>query len=96
MSLTLCSKTDAKTLRYEGTVTLPASGVLGEVEILHNGELARLWLDGKDLGIRMWKPYTFPGGEALSQGTHTFRVDVTAGLSSQPVEESPVVKYQVI
>ena len=95
-TLPFLGQADAKTLRYEGTVTIPASGTLGEVEILHNGEQARLWLDGKDLGIRMWKPYTFPGGEVLAQGIHTFRVDVTAGLSSQPVEQNPVVTYQIL
>ena len=54
-----------------------------------------LYLDGKYLGIQMWKPYTFDCDEALTAGTHTLRVEITAGLSSQPEEAPTTVKLQL-
>jgi hypothetical protein len=94
--LTFTQQTDRKTLCYEGSFTLAAEKTLAQAQVLHNGELARLWVDGKDMGIQMWKPYTFSCNETLTAGEHTVRVAVTAGLSSQPTEAPTQVNLQLI
>ena len=96
VSLVYSRQTDDKTLCYEGTITLSDAVTLGEVEILHNGELARLWIDEADMGTQMWKPYRFTCGGSLAAGDHAFRVAVTAGLSSKPVQAPTYLKLQLI
>ena len=96
VSLTYTEQLDAKTLCYEGSFTLAEDKTLSHAQVLHNGELARLYLDGKYLGIQMWKPYCFDCDEPLTPGEHTLRVEVTAGLSSQPAQAPTTVKLQLI
>ena len=96
VSLTYTEQLDAKTLCYEGSFTLAENKTLSHAHVLHNGELARLYLDGKYLGIQMWKPYCFDCNEPLAAGEHTLRVEVTAGLSSQPAQAPTTVKLQLI
>ena len=94
--LTFTQQTDSKTLAYEGTFTLAEDKTLAQAQVLHNGELARLYLDGKYLGIQMWTPYCFACSQALTAGAHTLRVEITAGLSSQPAEAPTQVKLQLV
>ena len=96
VSLTFTQQTDNKTLSYEGSFTLSESKTLSHAQVLHNGELARLYLDGKYLGIQMWKPYCFACSQALTPGAHTLRVEITAGLSSQPTVAPTSAVLQLI
>ena len=96
VSLTFTQQADAKTLCYEGKFTLAEDKTLIQADAAHNGELAHLWLDGKDMGIQMWKPYTFSCNEPLAAGEHTVRVHITAGLSSQPTQAPTQVNLQLI
>ena len=95
LSLNFTQQTDNKSLCYEGTITLKEEKTLSQVQVLHNGELARVWIDGKFLGIQMWKPYIFSCNEALTAGEHTVRVEITAGLSSQPTQAPTSVTLQL-
>ena len=96
VSLTFTQQTDNKTLSYEGSFTLAEGKTLAYAQVQHNGELARLYLDGKYLGIQMWKPYCFACEEALTPGAHTIQVEITAGLSSQPTIAPTSVTIQLI
>ena len=94
VSLTFTQQLDNKTLRYEGKLNLTKAAT-ALAEVCHNGELARLWIDGKDMGIQMWKPYCFTC-DALAAGEHTVCVDITAGLSSKPTQAETSVTFQLI
>ena len=94
--VTFTQQFDYKTLAYEGTFTLEESKTLSQAQVTDNGELARLYLDGKYLGIQMWKPYRFACEEALTAGAHTLRVEITAGLASQPTVAPTSVTMQLI
>ena len=96
VSLNFTQQTDNKTLSYESAFTLAEDQTMIHAQVLHNGELARLYLDGKYLGIQMWKPYRFACNEALIAGEHTLRVEITAGLSSQPTQAPTSVTLQLI
>jgi hypothetical protein len=96
VSLTFTQQTDNKTLSYEGRFILAEGKTLTHAQVQHNGELARLYLDGKYLGIQMWKPYCFACDEILTAGEHTLRVEITAGLSSQPTVAPTSVTLQLI
>ena len=94
--LDFTQQTDGKTLCYEGKFTLSEEKTLAQAQVQHNGELARLWIDGADMGIQMWKPYIFSCDEVFASGEHTVRVAITAGLSSQPEKAPTSVKLQLI
>ena len=96
VSLTFTQQTDNKTLSYEGSFTLAEGKTLTHAQVQHNGELARLYLDGKYLGIQMWKPYCFACNEALAPGEHTIQVEITAGLSSKPAVAPTTATLQLI
>jgi hypothetical protein len=96
VSVAFTQQLDNKTLSYEGKFTLAEGKTLSQAQVLHNGELARVWIDEENLGIQMWKPYTFACDKPLAAGEHTLRVEVTAGLSSQPEEAPTYVKIQLI
>lgn len=95
VSLNFTQQTDNKTLCYEGTFTLSEAKTLAQAQVEHNGELARVWIDGKHLGIQMWKPYKLSCKEVLAAGDHTLRAEITAGLSSQPTVAPTSVKLQL-
>lgn len=96
VSVTFTQQIDNKTLSYEGSFTLAADKTLAQIQALHNGELARVWIDGEYMGIQMWKPYTFPCAKTLAAGEHTVRVEITAGLSSKPEVAPTALKLQLI
>ncbi|MGI5895293.1 MAG: glycosylhydrolase-like jelly roll fold domain-containing protein [Candidatus Merdivicinus sp.] len=66
-------------IRYEGTFVWDGEGKaaldLGEV-----GETAHLWINGKDCGIRISKPYFFEVTEAIQKGENKIRIEVANTL----------------
>jgi hypothetical protein len=51
---------------------------LGEVH-----EVVQLWVNGKDMGVRLWGPYTFDLLSELQSGTNMLRVSVTNSLANR-------------
>ncbi|MGO4374986.1 hypothetical protein AB4Z21_30390, partial [Paenibacillus sp. MCAF20] len=45
-------------------------------------ELARLWVNGREAGVRMWSPYLFDIGDFLRPGTNVLKVTVTNSLAN--------------
>lgn len=46
-------------------------------------EMVRLWVNGREAGVRMWSPYTFDIGRELQPGTNILRVSVTNSLANR-------------
>lgn len=46
-------------------------------------EMARLWLNGTEVGVRMWKPYVFDIKLNVVQGVNEIRVEVTNSLANR-------------
>jgi hypothetical protein len=51
---------------------------LGEVH-----EMVRLWMNGIEVGVRMWKPYVFDIKMDVRQGMNEIRVEVTNSLANR-------------
>lgn len=66
------------TLVYEQTIKCQTSNMtyatldLGEVQ-----EIAHVWINGQEIGVKMWAPYTFELGNVLRKGDNSIRVKVT-------------------
>ena len=45
-------------------------------------EVVRLWVNGQEIGVRMWKPYVYDISRALRSGTNVVRVAVTNSLAN--------------
>jgi len=75
---------------YSGTITYERSFELSRVEeagrvLLDLGEaheVVRLWVNGQEIGVRMWKPYVYDISRALRSGTNVVRVAVTNSLAN--------------
>ncbi|MEW6751766.1 MAG: hypothetical protein AB1505_12435 [Candidatus Latescibacterota bacterium] len=69
------------TLTYAAAVDLPACAEawldLGAV-----GDLARVSLDGRPVGQRLWRPYRLRLGEHLPAGRHRLEIDVTNTMAN--------------
>lgn len=73
------------TLSYEVDIEWNPSRVYADV-VLDLGqvhELARVFLNGEEVGIGMWKPYRFSIHEQLREGVNRLRVDVTNTLANR-------------
>jgi hypothetical protein len=46
-------------------------------------ELARLWVNGQEAGVRMWAPYRFEIGQLLQPGHNVLSVSVTNSLTNR-------------
>ncbi|MBD2868582.1 hypothetical protein IDH41_08330 [Paenibacillus sp. IB182493] len=77
--------------RYSGTVRYETSF---ELEAFDNGreyelnlgqvhEMARLWVNGREAGVRMWQPYSYRIGALLRQGRNVLTVAVTNSLANR-------------
>ena len=73
------------TVVYERSFEWNPSSELAHIELdlgtVH--ELARVWVNGREVGVQMWAPYTFAIGEELQQGTNVLKVEVTNSLTNQ-------------
>jgi len=76
---------------YSGTVTYENSFRLDDparwtgirLDLGEAHELVRLWVNGREAGVRMWSPYVFDLGSELRQGTNLLRVSVTNSLANR-------------
>lgn len=70
---------------YTKSFDLPESAIEGSIELnlgdVH--EIARLLVNGQEIGVRMWKPYIFKLNRELLQGENELRVEVTNSLANQ-------------
>ena len=73
------------TLTYENNFDLddPARWASVRLDLGEAHELVRLWVNGKEAGVRMWSPYVFDIGRELRQGTNLLRVSVTNSLANR-------------
>jgi hypothetical protein len=46
-------------------------------------EHAQLWVNGQNVGVRMWRPYLFEIGTYLKQGTNILRVSIHNTLANR-------------
>jgi hypothetical protein len=75
---------------YSGTVTYERSFELDDpcawsgakLDLGEAHELARLWVNGREAGVRMWNPYVFDIGAYLKPGTNVLKVAVTNSLAN--------------
>ncbi|CAM3610278.1 glycosylhydrolase-like jelly roll fold domain-containing protein [Marinicrinis lubricantis] len=65
---------------------IPYSDVILDLGEVH--ELARVFLNGEEVGVRMWKPYRLSVQEQLQVGLNKLRVNVTNSLSNRYDKES--------
>ncbi|RKP54926.1 hypothetical protein D7Z26_06710 [Cohnella endophytica] len=76
---------------FSGTVIYERRLEIGEMDIqdgvlLNLGdvqEIVRLWVNGKDMGVRMWSPYVFDLERELRPGINVLRVSVTNSLANR-------------
>ncbi|MFC4600532.1 hypothetical protein [Cohnella hongkongensis] len=52
------------------------------LDLGHVRGTAEVWLDGRPMGVRAWRPYRFELGEGLEKGTHRLRIRVTNTLGA--------------
>ncbi|MCZ8519553.1 MULTISPECIES: hypothetical protein [Paenibacillus] len=65
---------------YETVVEAPAELSAGLIDLGHVRGTAEVWLDGRPLGVRLWKPYRFKLEEPLTAGRHELRIRVASTL----------------
>lgn len=53
-----------------------------ELDLGEAHEVVRLWVNGEEAGVRMWKPYGYRIGSKLRQGENELRVVVTNSLAN--------------
>lgn len=73
------------TVIYENSFELddPARWTAIRLDLGEAHELVRLWVNGREAGVRMWSPYVFELGPELRQGTNRLRVSVTNSLANR-------------
>jgi hypothetical protein len=68
-------------VEYERKIDLNGSDK-AVLDLGHIRGTAEVWLDGKPLGVRAWRPYRFNLGNELAQGQHDLRIRVTNTLGT--------------
>ncbi len=68
-------------VEYERIVELPASG-RAILDLGHVRGTAEVWLDGRPMGVRAWRPYRFDLGEGPEEGAHRLRIRITNTLGA--------------
>ncbi|AGN70732.1 hypothetical protein ACVNS2_21690 [Paenibacillus caseinilyticus] len=69
-------------VEYEAELDAAQELPAGRIDLGHVRGTAEVWLDGRPLGVRLWKPYRFRLGEPLAAGTHKLRVRITSTLGA--------------
>lgn len=73
------------TVEYEGAFVFNDTGELVKVEIdlgeVH--ELAHLYINGIDAGVRLWGPYVFDITKMLKKGSNIIMVEVTNSMANR-------------
>jgi len=76
---------------YSGTITYEREFELGQVgesggqvllDLGEAHEMTRLWVNGEEIGVRMWKPYIYDISRAVRSGSNVVRVAVTNSLAN--------------
>ncbi|MBT2757797.1 hypothetical protein J7E71_18080 [Mesobacillus foraminis] len=81
----LCLPHHSGAVEYETTVTLKGSAKGSAQKALDLGHVrgtAEAWLDGKPLGVRLWRPFRFDLGQKVEPGSHRLRIRVTNTLGT--------------
>jgi hypothetical protein len=77
----LCLPHHSGAVEYETTLNLKGT----EQTILELGHIrgtAEVWLDGKAMGVRTWRPYRFDLGNHIQEGMHRLRIRITNTLGT--------------
>lgn len=77
----LCLPHHSGAVEYETVIELRGSG-RAVLDLGHVRGTAEVWLDGKPLGVRLWRPYRFELGRELPRGGYRLRVRVTNTLGA--------------
>ena len=70
-------------IRYDGDMKLSASQLQGILDLGEVGQTAHVWLNGKDLGVRVCPPYHFDLDGVAHVGTNTLRIEVANTLANK-------------
>lgn len=76
----LCLPHHSGAVEYETTFETDARGRI-TLDLGHVRGTAEVWIDGRPLGVRLWRPYRYACGE-LPAGSHRLRVRVTNTLGA--------------
>ena len=71
------------TLRYRTELTLPTRAREAWLDLGQVGDSAAVFLDGRQVGVRMWAPYRVCLGRDLAPGTHRLEVRVTNSMANE-------------
>ena len=71
------------TLRYRTELMLPAPAAEAWLDLGRVGDSAAVFLDGRQVGVRMWAPYRVCLGRDLAPGTHRLEVRVTNSMANE-------------
>ncbi len=71
------------TLRYLTELTLPAAAREAWLDLGQVGDSAAVFLDGQEVGVRMWAPYRVFLGRNLAAGTYRLEVRVTNSMANE-------------
>ncbi|CAN7309530.1 glycosyl hydrolase [Paenibacillus sp. LjRoot153] len=66
---------------FEFTESLAYKGIMLDLGNAH--EMVRVWINGIEIGVRMWKPYVFDITQVVRQGWNEIRVEVTNTLANR-------------
>ncbi len=69
------------TLHYRAQIDLPAAKQL-RLDLGQVGEIAAVYLDGQEVGVRMWAPYIFDLS-AREPGLHQLEIHVTNSMANE-------------
>ena len=82
----------SETRRYTIQVDVKAENNIAYVEVIQNGEIVTLYVDGARVGVKMWAPYCFDVAGMLGEGKHTVMVEVTDSMGKAPMQEVPLLR----
>lgn len=82
----------SETRRYTIQVDVKAENNIAYVEVIQNGEIVTLYVDGARVGVKMWAPYCFDVAGMLVEGKHTVTVEVTDSMGKAPMQEVPLLR----
>ena len=71
------------TLRYLTELTLPGDAAEAWLDLGQVGDSAAVFLDGQEVGVRMWAPYRVCLGSGLAPGTYRLEVRVTNSMANE-------------
>ena len=70
-------------MRYTFTLELDTVPEGATLDLGRVGQTARVWVNGRDAGIRIAAPYVYPVADLLTEGTNTVTVEVANTLTGK-------------